>query len=88
MALSEEVQTIVQSYQKGIENYWKDKPYKSWVVTLESGRKKSSETDVMFVRASNQSSAIRIAKKKTLLKRKVRCRSIRLMGPFDACCYF
>lgn len=69
--------------QEAIEAYWQDKPFKSWVVRLESGRKHTLDFETKYVRAKDQCDAIRIAKINCFLKGKIRCHSIRLKGPSD-----
>ncbi len=73
----------LHSEQEAIERYWQDKPFKSWVVRLESGPRKNLSTEIKYVRAKDQSDAIRIAKDNCFLKGKIRCLSIRLKGPSD-----
>ncbi|MFW5442690.1 MAG: hypothetical protein ACKE51_00060 [Methylococcaceae bacterium] len=75
--------TALSNTQQAIEDYWQDKPFKSWVVKLESGRKSSFDSETKYVRAKTQSSAIRTAKQVCFLKGKIRCISIRLKGPSD-----
>jgi len=69
--------------QAAIEEYWFDKPVKSWAVKLESGRREKFDSETRFVRAKNQNGAIRTAKHHSFLKGKIRCSSVRLMGPAD-----
>ncbi len=69
--------------QDKIEAYWIDKPIKSWVVKLESGRREKFDSETKFVRAKNQNGAIRTAKQYSFLKGKIRCSFVRLMGPSD-----
>lgn len=69
--------------QNKIEAYWLDKPIKSWVVKLESGRRDKFDSETKYVRAKHQNAAIRTAKQYSFLKGKIRCMSIRLMGPSD-----
>ncbi len=69
--------------QEEIDRYWRDKPFKSWVVKLESGRRQNLSSETKYVRAKDQSGAIRIAKENCFLKGKTRCTSIRLKGPSD-----
>lgn len=70
-----------------VEEFWKDKEFKSWVVQLESGnkrKKRTHRTDIKYVRAKGKYGAIRTAIHHSFLPGKVRCLSIRLMGPQDA----
>ncbi len=69
--------------QKAIEAYWRDKLFKSWVVKLESGRRQTFDSETKYVRAKDQSSAIRTAKANCFLKGRIKCVSVRLKGPSD-----
>ena len=75
--------TSFSHIQQAIETYWRDKPVKSWVVKLASGRKRTFDSETKYVRAKDQNGAIRTAKHFCFLKGKITCISVRLMGPSD-----
>ena len=75
--------TPLSQIQQSIATYWQDKPVKAWVVKLESGRKNTLDSETKYVRAKDHCSAIRTARFNCFLKGKIRCLSVRLMGPSD-----
>ena len=75
--------TLLSQTQQAIATYWRDKSVKSWVIKLESGRKNTLDSETKYVRAKDQSGAIRTAKFNCFLKGKIRCLSVSLMEPSD-----
>lgn len=71
------------------EEYWKDKPSKSWVVSLTStkrvGRVKERKHHTVYVRARTSESAIRTARINTFLKGRI-SGHCRLATPTDLGC--
>lgn len=64
------------------EAYWGSRPYKCFVVTLESGRGRNLKRDRFNIRAKTEDRAIACAKRNSLLKGKISAFA-RLARPAD-----
>lgn len=68
------------------EEYWKDKLYKTWVVTLRKSQgRKVIDIDTKYIRARTKGAAIETAKYHTLMTGKLTA-SCRLATPTDLGC--
>ena len=67
------------------EAYWRDKPFKKWVVYLEKGSRKKSDSRIMYIQARNKERAITCAKQHCVLTGRIIGRA-RLATPSDLGC--
>lgn len=68
------------------ERYWKDKPFKKWVVYVSKiRRRKAVNTDRIYVRASTYEKACITGRNNSMLTGKVVVQA-RLASPADLCC--
>jgi hypothetical protein len=68
------------------EEYWKDKPFKKWVVRLATGSGKKEQSALYWVQARNEERAIAVAKSVcTVLNGRIRG-TARLATPRDLGC--
>lgn len=67
------------------EAYWRDKPFKKWVVYLTKGSGKKTDNRTMYIGAATEEKAIACAKRHCVLTGRINGRA-RLATPSDLGC--